>query len=168
MITVWWKFGKPDLSLTMNGALAGLVAITAPVAYVSPGAALYIGAIGGIIVVYSVVLLDKIRVDDPVGAVPVHAINGIWGTLAVGFFGQKSLGLSMDGLFYGGGFKMVGIQLLGTLAVSVFIMVSMWLVFKTIDSIVGLRVSEDEELRGLDIGEHGMESYSGFEIFTTE
>jgi Amt family ammonium transporter len=167
-VTAWSKFGKPDLSLTMNGALAGLVSITAPCAWVSPGAAVYIGALGGILVVFGVLALDKIRVDDPVGAVPVHGICGIWGTLAVGLFGQKALGLAHDGLFYGGGFLLLGIQALGTLTVSAFMVLSMGLVFKTIQSIVGLRVSAAEELRGLDIGEHGMESYSGFQIFTTE
>jgi Amt family ammonium transporter len=167
-VTVWWKFGKPDLSLTMNGALAGLVSITAPCAWVSPGAAIYIGAIGGILVVFGVVALDKIRVDDPVGAVAVHGMCGIWGTLAVGLFGQQALGLARDGLFYGGGFHLLGVQALGTFTVSLFIIASMGLVFKTIQSIVGLRVSLQEELRGLDIGEHGMESYSGFQIFTTE
>jgi Amt family ammonium transporter len=167
-VTVWWKFGKPDLSITMNGALAGLVSITAPCAWVSPGAAIYIGAIGGILVVFGVVALDKIRVDDPVGAVAVHGMCGIWGTLAVGLFGQQALGLARDGLFYGGGFHLLGVQALGTFTVSLFIIASMGLVFKTIQSIVGLRVSLQEELRGLDIGEHGMESYSGFQIFTTE
>jgi Amt family ammonium transporter len=167
-VTVWWKFGKPDLSITMNGALAGLVSITAPCAWVSPGAAIYIGAIGGILVVFGVVALDKIRVDDPVGAVAVHGMCGIWGTLAVGLFGQQALGLARDGLFYGGGFHLLGVQALGTFTVSLFIIAVMGLVFKTIQSIVGLRVSLQEELRGLDIGEHGMESYSGFQIFTTE
>jgi Amt family ammonium transporter len=167
-VTVWWKFGKPDLSLTMNGALAGLVSITAPCASVSPGAAIYIGAAGGVIVIFGVLALDRIRVDDPVGAVPVHGMCGIWGTIAVGLFGRESLGLAQDGVFYGGGFELLGIQTLGTLVVSLFIIVSMGLVFKTIDAVIGLRVSLEEELRGLDIGEHGMESYSGFEIFTTE
>jgi Amt family ammonium transporter len=167
-VAAWWKFGKPDLSLTMNGALAGLVSITAPCAWVSPGAAIYIGALGGIIVVFGVLALDRVRIDDPVGAVPVHAMCGVWGTLAVGLFGQSALGLAQDGLFYGGGFGLLGIQALGTFTVSLFIILSMGLVFKTIDAVVGLRVSQAEELRGLDIGEHGMESYSGFQIFTTE
>lgn len=168
MITAWLKFGKPDLSLTMNGALAGLVAITAPCAFVSPGSSIYIGAIAGIIVVYGVIFLDKIHVDDPVGAVAVHGINGIWGTLTVGLWGQAALGLSADGLFYGGGFAMLGIQALGTFSIIFFILAAMWLVFKTMKVLVGLRVSHEEELRGLDISEHGMESYSGFQIFLTE
>jgi len=114
MIVVWVRYGKPDLSMTMNGALAGLVAITAGCAFVDPWAAIAIGAIGGVIVVFGVALLDKIRVDDPVGAVSVHGMNGIWGTLAVGLFGKGSLGLTNDGLFYGGGFSQLGVQALGT------------------------------------------------------
>lgn len=168
MITVWKIFGKPDLSMAMNGALAGLVAITAPCAFVDPWAAITIGAIGGIIVVFGVILLDKLHIDDPVGAVPVHGMNGFWGTLAIGFFGRKSLGLAYNGLFYGGGLKQLGIQLLGSLSVIIFIAVSMGIVFKLIDIIIGLRVSSEEELKGLDIGEHGMEAYAGFQIFTTE
>jgi Amt family ammonium transporter len=168
MITAWAKFGKPDLALTMNGALAGLVAITAPCAVVTPGAAIYIGAIAGVLCVYGVRWLDRLRIDDPVGAVPVHCLNGIWGTLAVGLFGQTALGAPHDGLFYGGGFLQLGIQALGTLTICVFTVAAMGLVFKTIDALTGLRVSEEEELRGLDIGEHGMESYSGFQIFLTE
>lgn len=168
MFTVWAKFGKPDLALTLNGALAGLVAITAPCAVVSPGNAIYIGALAGILCVFGVLLLDKLKIDDPVGAVPVHGLNGIWGTLAVGFFGQTALGAPNNGLFYGGGFLQLGIQALGVCSITVFVIVSMWLVFKTIDALVGLRVTEKEELEGLDIGEHGMESYSGFQIFLTE
>jgi Amt family ammonium transporter len=168
MITTWKVFHKPDLSVAMNGALAGLVAITAPCAFVEPWAALVIGAVGGILVVFGVILLDKLKIDDPVGAVPVHGLNGVWGTLAVGLFGQKALGLANDGLFYGGGLAQLGIQALGTFSVIIFVLFSMGIIFKLIDSTIGLRVSKDEELRGLDISEHGMESYSGFQIFTTE
>ena len=168
MTTVWKMFGKPDLSMAMNGALAGLVAITAPCAFVEPWAALLIGAIGGVFVVLGVVLLDKLRIDDPVGAVPVHGLNGVWGTLAIGLFGQKALGLANDGLFYGGGLKQLGIQALGVFSVVVFVLVAMGIVFKLIDLTVGLRVTREEELKGLDIGEHGMESYAGFQIFSTE
>ncbi|MBN1897640.1 MAG: ammonium transporter [Spirochaetes bacterium] len=164
MITVWKIFGKPDLSMAMNGALAGLVAITAPCAFVEPGAAILIGGVGGFLVVMGVLMLDRLRIDDPVGAVPVHGLNGIWGTLAVGLFGLKDLGLSHNGLFYGGGFTQLGIQALGSITVVVFILVAMGSVFKVIDMTVGLRVSRDEELKGLDIGEHGMESYCGFQI----
>lgn len=168
MFTAWAKFGKPDVALTLNGALAGLVAITAPCAVVTPGSAIYIGGIGGILCIYGVRWLDRLRIDDPVGAVPVHGLNGIWGTLAVGLFGQATLGAPNSGLFYGGGFKQLGIQALGTCSVAIFVVAAMWVVFKTIDALVGLRVSEVEELQGLDIGEHGMESYSGFQIFLTE
>ena len=166
MLAVWKMFGKPDLSMAMNGALAGLVAITAPCAYVDPWAAIVIGAIAGVIVVLGVVALDKLKIDDPVGAVPVHGINGIWGTLAVGIFGKGALGVAHDGLVYGGGFTQLGIQALGVIAAAGFIAITMGAVFKLIDMTVGLRVSEEEEIKGLDIGEHGMESYSGFQIFT--
>jgi len=168
MITVWKTIGKPDLSMAMNGALAGLVAVTAPCAFVEPWAAIIIGAIGGVIVVFGVFLLDKLQIDDPVGAVPVHGMNGFWGTIAIGLFGKESLGLAKNGLFYGGGFTQLGIQLLGVLSVIIFIVLSMSIVFKLINVTIGLRVSRDEELKGLDIGEHGMEAYGGFQIFTTE
>ncbi len=174
MIVAWILFGKPDPSMTMNGALAGLVAITAPCAFVSPWAAIVIGAIGGVIVVLGVILLDKVGVDDPVGAVPVHGMNGIWGTLAVGLFGQKALFEAAgytdcrNGLFYGGGFAQLGVQALGLLAAGAFAMTFMAIVFYAIKSTMGLRVSKQEELRGLDIGEHGMESYAGFQVFTTQ
>ena len=168
MFFAWKKFGKPDLTMTMNGALAGLVAITAPCAYVMPIEAIIIGAIGGIVVVIGTVFLDKIHIDDPVGAVPVHAMNGIWGTLAVGIFGHKALGLARDGLLHGGGFAQLGVQALGILTVVLFVSGVMFIVFKSIDKIVGLRVSREDELKGLDISQHGMESYAGFEIFTTK
>ena len=168
MILVWCLYGKPDLSMTMNGCLAGLVAITASCAYVSPAASILIGVIGGVIVVFGVRLLDAIGVDDPVGAVPVHGMNGIWGTLAVGIWGQKSLGAAKDGLFHGGGFSQLGVQALGSLSVCLFAAVSMLIVFLVIKHTIGLRVSREEELRGLDIGEHGMEAYAGFQVFTTQ
>ncbi len=168
MLTVWRMFGKPDLSMIMNGALAGLVAITAPCAFVDPWAAIFIGAIGGIFVVLGVVVLDRFKVDDPVGAVAVHGFNGVWGTLAVGLFGQKALGLVNNGLFYGGGLKQLGIQTLGVTTVVIFALITMGTVFVIIDRSLGLRVTREEELKGLDIGEHGMDSYSGFQIFITE
>ncbi len=166
MMTVWLLYGKPDLSMTMNGALAGLVAITAPCAFVDPWAAIAIGTIGGMLVVAGVALLDKVGVDDPVGAVSVHGINGIWGTLAIGVFGRGELGLAYEGLIYGGGFKALGIQAIGTFSVVAFTVISMGAVFALIKATIGLRVQRDEELRGLDIGEHGMEAYSGFQIFS--
>jgi Amt family ammonium transporter len=168
MFYAWKRYGHPDLSLALNGALAGLVGITAPCAVVGPGASLAIGAIAGFLVVFGVELLNKRRIDDPVGAVAVHGINGIWGTLAVGVFGQAALGSPADGLFYGGGFSQLGIQALGTFACVAFTAIAMWIVFTAIDKVVGLRVPRDTELRGLDHDEHGMESYGGFQIFIAE
>ncbi len=168
MFTAWMWWGKPDLTVALNGALAGLVGITAPCAVVSPSAALFIGLIAGILVVFGIDWMNKLRVDDPVGAVPVHGLCGIWGTLAVGLFGQAGLGSPSDGLLYGGGFGQLGIQCLGVLACYAFAGFAMYLVFKFIDVTLGLRVSHETELRGLDLDEHGMESYAGFQIFTTE
>lgn len=168
MAVVWKLFGKPDLSMAMNGALAGLVAITAGCAFVDPWAAIVIGGIGGVLVVLGVMLLDKLKIDDPVGAFPVHGINGIWGTLAIGIFGKEALGVVTNGLFYGGGFKQLGIQALGTFSTVIFIVVAMGVVFKLIDKVVGLRASREEELKGLDIGEHGMEAYAGFQVFSNQ
>lgn len=167
MLTVWKRFGKPDLSMAMNGALAGLVAITAPCAYVDPWAAILIGAIAGYLVVRGVELLDKLQIDDPVGAFPVHGICGVWGTLSIGIFGKSSLDLPNDGIIYGGNPIQLGAQLVGSICTIAFVVVSMGLVFKLIDKTVGLRVSREEELRGLDIGEHGMEAYGDFQIFCT-
>jgi len=167
MVTVWKRFGKPDLSMAMNGALAGLVAITAPCAYVEPWAALVIGAIAGYLVVRGVELLDKLQIDDPVGAFPVHGICGVWGTLSIGIFGKASLELPNNGIIYGGNPIQLGAQLVGSICTIAFVVVSMGLVFRLIDKTVGLRVSREEELRGLDIGEHGMEAYGDFQIFCT-
>jgi Amt family ammonium transporter len=167
MITVWKRFGKPDLSMAMNGALAGLVGITAPCAYVDPWAAVVIGIVSGYIVVRGVELLDRLQIDDPVGAFPVHGMCGVWGTLSVGIFGRQALGLANNGLIYGGNPMQLGIQLVGNVSAVIFVLVSMGIIFKLIDLTVGLRVSREEELRGLDIGEHGMEAYGGFQIFST-
>ena len=162
MFYAWKKFGKPDLTLIMNGVLAGLVAITAPCAFVSPLEAIFIGAIGGVIMIEGVRFLDRIRVDDPVGAFPVHGMCGIWGTLAVGIFGDL-------GFLNGGGFRQLGVQTLGTFTIVLFVAVFMFILFKLIDKAVGgLRVSRDDEFKGLDITQHGMEGYAGFQIFTTE
>ena len=135
---------------------------------VSDGVAIYIGIAAGILVVYGIHWLNRLRIDDVVGAFPVHGLCGIWGTLAVGLFGQQALGAPSNGLFYGGGFGQLGIQSLGIMACLGFTAIAMWVVFRAIDAVVGLRVSRVDELRGLDIAEHGMESYSGFQIFTTE
>jgi len=168
MVTAWIKFGKPDLSLSLNGVLGGLVGITAPCAVVNSGSAILIGMISGVLVVYGIHWLNQLKIDDTVGAFPVHGICGIFGTLAVGIFGTVSLGAPMEGLFYGVGFGALGIQALGVAVCLGFTAISMYIVFKVIDSVIGLRVSHKTELRGLDIEEHGMESYSGFQIFTTE
>jgi Amt family ammonium transporter len=168
MFLAWVKYGKPDLTLALNGALAGLVGITAPCAVVGLGSSIWIGFLSGILVIYAIEWLNRWRVDDPVGAVPVHLFCGIWGTLAVGLFGQAALGAPADGLFFGGGFGQLGSQALGVVACVAFTAVTMWLVFAAIRSVVGLRVSRETELRGLDEDEHGMESYSGFQIFLTD
>ncbi len=168
LLTVWKRFGKPDLSMAMNGALAGLVSVTAPCAFIEPWAALVIGGIGGWVVVRGVQLLDMLRIDDPVGAFPVHGMCGIWGTLSVGIFGQQALGLPHNGLAYGMNPTMLGIQLVGITAVAGFVVITMGLVFKMIDATIGLRVTPEEEIRGLDITEHGMESYGGFQIFSSQ
>ncbi len=163
MFTSWIIDKKPDASMALNGALAGLVAITAPCATVTPIASVIIGAIAGVLVVVSVLFIDKVlKVDDPVGAVSVHGVNGAFGTLAIGLFNADG------GLFYGGGFKLLGIQALGVLVGFVWAFGLGLILFWTIKKTVGIRVSEEEELRGLDIGEHGMEAYSGFQIFTTQ
>lgn len=171
MIVAWKLFGKPDTSMALNGVIAGLVAITAPCAFVSAGSAILIGFIAGILVVLSVIFFDKVlHVDDPVGAVSAHAVCGVWGTLALGLFAQDifSPGTTGNGLFFGGGWKLLGAQALGAAAVFIWCMVTGFALFGIIKVLVGLRVSKEEELRGLDVGEHGMESYAGFQIFTTQ
>ncbi|MFW6243508.1 MAG: ammonium transporter [Desulfovibrionales bacterium] len=159
----WLRFGKPDMSMTMNGALAGLVGITAPCATVSPAAAIIIGLVAGVLVVLSIEFIDKVlKVDDPVGAVGVHGVCGAWGTLAAGLFNLDG------GLFYGGGFTQLGVQIVGVLAFFVWAFGAGLLTFLAIKAIFGVRVSAEEERKGLDISEHGSEAYSGFQIFTTE
>ena len=160
----WTLFGKPDLFFTMNGALAGLVSITASCAIVSPASAIWIGVTGGFVIVLGERLMNIIKVDDPCGAFPVHGLCGIWGTLTVGLWGREELGLANEGLFYGGGFEQLGIQALGTFASGLFVFISMGAVFIAIRAVLGLRVDRMEEIRGLDMNEHGMESYTGFQI----
>ncbi len=170
MITIWMRSGKPDVSMTLNGALAGLVAITAGCSSVSPSSSIIIGFIAGTTVVLSVEFIDfKLRVDDPVGAVSVHGVCGALGTLLVGFFAEESFaGEGVNGLFFGGGFKLLGLQALGVVSVFAWVMITSGLMFLILKKTVGLRVSREEEIKGLDIDEHGMESYSGFQIFTTQ
>lgn len=171
MFTVWALFGKPDGSMTCNGVLAGLVAITAPCAYVSNSSALIIGLLAGILVVLSVIFIERVlKVDDPVGAVSVHATCGVFGTIALGLFAEDKFmpGTTGNGLFYGGGLNLLGAQITGVVAVFLWCMLCGFVLFGLLKSFGILRVSRDEELKGLDIGEHGMEGYAGFQIFTVE
>jgi ammonium transporter, Amt family len=165
MAFTWFRYGKPDVSMTFNGALAGLVAITAGCDCVSPVGAFFIGLVAGFLVVLSVEFFDNVaKIDDPVGAVSVHMVNGIWGTIAVGLFSTGADGVGV-GLFYGGGFKQLGIQILGIVAIDAYVLIVMYIVFKLIDKTIGLRVPEQVEIDGLDIHEHGLASaYSGFAI----
>ena len=156
----WWRNGKPDFSLTVNGCLAGLVSITAPCAYVTPGASIIIGTIAGVTVIEAVLMFDRLRIDDPVGATSVHLVHGIFGTLCVGLFGVKGLGgLPHDGLLRGGGFAQLGPQLEAVLVVGVFSFGSSLLVWFAIKKVMGLRVSERDEIAGLDLSEMGLEAY---------
>jgi Amt family ammonium transporter len=155
-LTAWLLLGKPDLSMIINGTLAGLVAITAPCAFVGVGSSVVIGGVAGVLVVYSVLFFDRVKLDDPVGALSVHLVNGMFGTLALGLFATEG------GLFFGGGFGKTVTQLTGIAAVGVTtftLSAAAWLLLK---ATVGIRVSKTEELEGLDSGEHGMEAYAGF------
>ena len=168
MIFTWIKFGKPDVSMCLNASLAGLVAITAPCDVTDCFGAIVIGAVAGLLVVFGVWFLDyKLRIDDPVGAVAVHCLNGIWGTLAVGLFATTSApgNDSLVGLFYGGGFGLLGIQIVGVVSVIAWTAVTITITFMVIKATIGLRVSEEEEIEGLDPTEHGLASaYSGFSL----
>lgn len=168
MTTVWLQTGKPDTSMTLNGVLAGLVGITAGCANVSPMAAIIIGLMAGVLVVFAVEFIDKkLRIDDPVGAISVHGVCGSFGTLMVGIFASKEYG-GVSGLLDGGGIALLKSQIIGVGSVFIWCMVLGFILFKALKATVGLRVSKDEELQGLDIKEHGHESYAGFQIFTTE
>ncbi len=167
MIFTWIKYGKPDVSMCLNASLAGLVGITAGCDVTDAFGALVIGLVAGLLVVFGVWFCDNIvHVDDPVGAVAVHCVNGIWGTLAVGLFATDTAPENtINGLFYGGGFAQLGIQITGIVSVLAWTAVTMFIVFKLIDKTVGLRVSEEEEIEGLDSKEHGLASaYAGFSI----
>ena len=165
MIFTWLRYGKPDVSMTLNAALAGLVAITAGCDCVSPFGAFVIGIAAGVLVVLSVEFFDSVvKIDDPVGAVSVHMVNGIWGTLAVGLFSTGEDGV-MKGLFYGGGAGLLGVQALGIFAIDAYVLLTMFIVFKLIDRAIGLRVPAQVEIDGLDSHEHGLASaYSGFAV----
>ena len=175
MIFTWIKYGKPDVSMCLNASLAGLVAITAPCDVTDAAGSIVIGAVAGLLVCFGVWLLDyKLHIDDPVGAVAVHMMNGIWGTLAVGLFATDTApgysiadanGNTLVGLFYGGGFKLLGLQALGVISVGAWAAVTITITFFAIRAIFGLRVSEEEEITGLDATEHGLPSaYAGFAI----
>ncbi len=167
MIFTWIRYGKPDVSMCLNASLAGLVAITAPCDVVDGTGAIIIGTVSGLLVVFGVWFCDNVvHVDDPVGAVAVHCLNGIWGTIATGLFATTNAPEStINGLFYGGGFKQLGIQLVGVISVFAWTAVTMTIIFKLIDMAVGLRVTEEEEIVGLDVKEHGLASaYAGFSI----
>ena len=179
MIFTWVKYGKPDVSMCLNASLAGLVAITAPCDVTDAFGSMAIGAVAGVLVVFGVWLLDyKLHIDDPVGAVAVHMMNGIWGTLAVGLFATptapgysiaNAAGEEIKGLCYGGGFELLGLQILGFVAVAAWTAVTITILFLVIKSTIGLRASREEEIKGLDITEHGLTSaYAGFEVSTTD
>jgi len=162
MIVNWTRDGKPDVSIAANGLLAGLVAITAPVGAVATWAAIVIGAVGGLIVVYSVAMFDRLKIDDPVGAISVHGVVGTWGTLSIALFAvydDAFLGRENAGLFYGGGLDQLWTQLIFVIAHFVFVTVAAGLLFLAIKSTIGLRVSSEEELAGLDVEEHGAPGY---------
>lgn len=152
-----FRYGKADPSMTMNGSLAGLVAITAGTAFVNPACAVLIGAVAGVLVVLAVNFFDKMLVDDPVGAIGVHGVNGVWGMLAVGLFAEKG------GLFFGGGIHLLAVQLIGVTVVSLWAFGATYAIFTILKKSMGIRVSIDEEMDGLDISEHGISAYSGIQ-----
>ena len=166
--TSWIVLKKPDLGMTINGCLAGLVGVTGGCAYVSIEVSLLIGALSGILVVFAVGFFDKMKIDDPVGATSVHLGCGIFGTICVGLFAQEGVtSLSVtNGLLYGGGFRLLGIQLLGIAAIGAFTFVSSGLVWLVLKKTIGIRVSREEEIQGLDIGEHGNVAYPDFALVT--
>ncbi len=166
MIFTWVKYGKPDVSMCLNASLAGLVGITAGCDTMDAMGAFFVGVVSGLLVCFGVWFCDYvIRVDDPVGAVAVHFCNGVWGTIAVGLFATTSApSCEINGLFYGGGIHQLVLQLTGVGSVLLWTGVTMFIVFKVIDKIFGLRVTDQEQLDGLDIHEHGMNAYYGFRI----
>jgi len=168
MATSWVIGKKPDGSMTLNGVLAGLVSITAPCATVTPVWAIVIGAIGGVLVVLAVIFIDSVlKVDDPVGAVAVHGVCGAWGTLSCGLFNTVDPETGIGGVLLGGSIHQLVVQLVGIVSVFAWAFGLGLVLFLGIKFTIGLRVTPEEELRGLDLGEHGMEAYSGFQVFTT-
>jgi Amt family ammonium transporter len=167
MLTSWVQSGKPDPSMSFNGVLAGLVGITAGCYDVTPFGAVIIGFVSGILVVFSVVFIDqKLKIDDPVGAVSVHGVCGIFGTVAVGLFASPLYGTDAAGLFYGGGVKLLGVQILGAAAVDLWAFLMGLIVFSIIKATIGVRADPKDELKGLDLAEHNTEAYSGFQFFS--
>jgi len=165
MFLSWIKYGKPDVSLTLNGALAGLVAITAGCAAVSLWGAIAIGAIAGFVVLYGIEFIERVlKIDDPVGAIAVHGLNGAVGTLCVGIFAVSSAPAGLSGLVDGGGFAQLGVQALGVVAVFAWTIATAFILFGLIKVTMGLRVTEEEEIKGLDLGEHASEAYADFVI----
>lgn len=164
MFVAWVLTGKADVPTTLNGALAGLVAITAPAGFVEPWAAVIIGLIGGVIVVYSMKMFDKAKIDDPIFALSVHGTVGVWGTLANGLFAvpafSSDIGWGLPGLFYGGGFSQLGVQIMGVVASGLYAFVVSFVILKIMDKVMGgIRVTEEEEIVGLDLSEHGGYGY---------
>lgn len=169
-VTSWMLLGKPDLGMTLNGLLAGLVAVTAPCAYISVESSLIIGAIAGVLVVLAVIFFEqKMRIDDPVGATSVHLVNGVWGTLSVGLFAQDAYmaNTTGNGLFFGGGTKLLTAQLTGIAAVGIFTLAISAFVWGLLKATMGIRVTAQEEIEGLDIGEHGNSCYPDFVVRKT-
>ena len=169
LATAWAIMGKPDLTMALNGSLAGLVAITAPCDLVTANAAIAIGLVAGVLVVLSVFALDKAHVDDPVGAVSVHCVNGVWGTLAVGLFAAPvaaGYGNDAPGLLYGGGFRLLGVQALGALCTAVWAFGTGSAIFFALRKARILRVPAKTELKGLDLVEHGQDAYASFQFFS--
>jgi Amt family ammonium transporter len=168
LVIVLWRTNKFDVGMAINGALAGLVAITAGCAWVEGWAAVVIGIIAGIVVVYGVSFLERLKVDDPVGAVAVHGFNGLWGLVAIGLFADGTYGNYttempfVTGIFYGGGAEQLIAQLIGAVAVLVWAFGAGYVMFKVMDLVMGIRVSPEEELAGLDIDEHGSPAYPNF------
>jgi len=165
-VTSWFLLGKPDMGMTLNGCLAGLVAVTAPCAFISVESSLLIGLVAGALVVVSVIAFDRMRVDDPVGAISVHLVNGVWGTLSVGLFAQDALtpGTTGNGLFFGGGAKLLSAQATAVFAVGLYVFLVSVLAWALLKVVVGIRVSLQEEIGGLDVGEHGNAAYPEFVI----
>jgi Amt family ammonium transporter len=175
-LTAWLLLGKPDLGMTLNGCLAGLVAITAPCAYVLVEFSVLIGAVAGVLVVLSVLMFDRLRIDDPVGALSVHLVNGVFGTLCVGLFGMKEMeqsgrtvttGLANNGIFIDGSTAQLIPQLVGIGVCAAYVFVGSLIIWTVLKYTVGIRVPPQEELEGLDIGEHGNEAYHGFVMAAT-